>query len=319
MFIFMRSLNEYIREITTHPIVEYDYLDECILNQLNIYYNFNLLTITESMILESKGSFPGQSDIVDCILKELKNFNDTNIIKINNTIIDEIYIHFKKKKNIGFECEYVTDNNKYDDYNIVRWDNENKRYRFAEINIVNYTNNDDLEELLYHETQHLWDDYQLMIHQNIPLANKVKNSLDHKFSKLNIDDTLKQILYYVNDYEISAYISQMNGMFHDKKFDNIQDAFDDIIYPSSVYKNYKWIYYALYNDKYMNKLLDIGIKKSEITKMKKLIKVKFNKIINHAYHICGEHTTQRLNNGSILNKNHKILNNSKMENILKNT
>ena len=123
-----------------------------------------------------------------------------------------------------------------------------------------------------------------------------------------------------NDPDVDEEINKGNvARINKVYYHTIQDAFDDIIYPSSVYKNYKWIYYALYNDKYMNKLLDIGIKKSEITKMKKLIKVKFNKIINHAYHICGEHTTQRLNNGSILNKNHKILNNSKMENILKNT
>ena len=96
-------------------------------------------------------------------------------------------------------------------------------------------------------------------------------------------------------------------MFHNKKFNDIKDAFNDIIYPSNVYQNYKWIYYALYNDKYINDLLSIGIKKSEITNMKKLIKKKFNKIINHAYYICGEHTMRHINHGSILDKNHKTL------------
>ena len=303
----VKNLNEYIKEITDHSNPEYDYFDECLLNHLNIYYNFHLLTISESMILESIGSFPNQKDIVDQILKELDNTKDTNIVEINNNIIDNIYIHFIKKQNIGFNCEYIVDNEKYDDYNIIRWDNENKRYRFAEFNIVNYTNNDDLEEVLYHETQHLWDDYQLMLHQNIPLSVNIKKSLDYKFSKTNIDDTLKQILYYINDYEISAYISQMNGMFHNKKFNDIKDAFNDIIYPSNVYQNYKWIYYALYNDKYINDLLSIGVKKSEIINMKKLIKKKFNKIINHSYYICGKHTIQHINHGSILDKSHKIL------------
>lgn len=303
----MKTIEEYIKEITTHIDPEYDWFDECLLNQLNIYHNFNLITITESMILEYKGSFPSQSDIVNQILKEIDNSKDTNIIDIDNKIIDKIYLHFKHTENSKFNCEYVVDNEKYDDYNIVRWDNDKERYRFAEININNYTNKNDLEELLYHETQHLWDDYQLMIHKNISLSDKVKKSLDRKFSDSYIDDTLKDILYYVNDYEISAYISQMNGMFHNKKFSDIKDAFNSIIYPSNVYKNYKWIYYALYTDKYTNDLIDIGIKESELTNMKIRIKKKFNKIINHAYHICGKHTIKHLNSGSIPDKYHKVL------------
>ena len=60
----MKLIEEYIKEITNHIDPEYDWLDECLLNKLNIYHNFNLIIITESMILESKGSFPSQSDII---------------------------------------------------------------------------------------------------------------------------------------------------------------------------------------------------------------------------------------------------------------
>ena len=261
------------------------------------------------MILESKGSFPSQSDMVNKILKEIDITKPTNIIDIDNNVVDKIYLHFKHSKNNKFRCEYVVDNERYDDYNIVRWDNDKERYRFAEININDCENKNDLEELLYHETQHLWDDYQLMIHKNISLSDKVKKSLDRKFSDSHINDTLNDILYYMNDYEIPAYISQINGMFHNKKFSDIKDAFNSVIYPSNVYQNYKWIYYALYNDKYANDLIAIGIKKSELTSMKIRIKKKFNKIINHAYHICGEHTIKHLNSGSIPDKYHKILKN----------
>ena len=305
----MKPIEEYIKKITNHIDPEYDWLDECLLNQLNIYHNFNLITITESMILESKGSFPSQSDIVNKILKEIDITKPTNIIDIDNNVVDKIYLHFKHNKNNKFSCEYVVDNERYDDYNIVRWDNDKERYRFAEININDCENKNDLEELLYHETQHLWDDYQLMIHKNISLSDKVKKSLDRKFSDSHINDTLNDILYYMNDYEISAYISQINGMFHNKKFSDIKDAFNSVIYPSNVYQNYKWIYYALYNDKYANDLIDTGIKKSELTSMKIRIKKKFNKIINHVYHICGEHTIRHLNSGSIPDKYHKILKN----------
>ena len=178
----MKPIEEYIKKITNHIDPEYDWLDECLLNQLNIYHNFNLITITESMILESKGSFPSQSDIVNKILKEIDITKPTNIIDIDNNVVDKIYLHFKHNK-------YVVDNERYDDYNIVRCDNDKERYRFAEININDCENKNDLEELLYHETQHLWDDYQLMIHKNISLSDKVKKSLDRKFSDSHINDT----------------------------------------------------------------------------------------------------------------------------------
>ena len=115
----MKSIEEYIKKITNHIDPEYDWLDECLLNQLNIYHNFNLITITESMIMESKGSFTGQSDIVSKILKEIDIAKQTNIIDIDNNIVDKIYLHFKHNKNNKFSCEYVVDNERYDDYNIV--------------------------------------------------------------------------------------------------------------------------------------------------------------------------------------------------------
>ena len=268
----MKSIEEYLNEIINRKDPEYDFLDECILKQLGIYYKFNLDPITVS-IVESKGRFPNQEQIVNKILNEIDSSQDVSIVKIDNDIVDKIYLHFKTEENSDFYCEYIVDIKSYDDYNIVRWDNNNKRYKFAEINIVNYTaNKNHLEEFLYHETQHLWDDYQSMIHKNIPLSDKVKNSLDTKFNNSNIDKTVKDILYYTNDYEISAYISQMNELFNGKKFDDIKDAFNKIIYPTPIYKNYKLIYYALYNDKYVDMLCNAGIKKSEITNMKKSLK-----------------------------------------------
>ena len=98
----MKNIDDYIKEITNHNEPEYDWIDECILSQLNIYYNFNLMTITESMIIESKGSFPSQSDIVNQILKNIDTFKSTNIINIDNEIIDRIYLHFKYNSNNKF-------------------------------------------------------------------------------------------------------------------------------------------------------------------------------------------------------------------------
>lgn len=71
---------------------------------------------------------------------------------------------------------------------------------------------------------------------------------------------------------------------------------------------YDWFDECLLNQlNIYHNFIDIGIKKSELTSMKIRIKKKFNKIINHAYHICGEYAIRHLNSGSIPDKYHKIL------------
>ena len=146
-----------------------------------------------------------------------------------------------------------------------------------------------MEEILYHETKHIWDDYIEKIKNNQLLSEKVKKSLNVKLNKSNIDETLKQIIYYCEDYEISSYITQLNGIFGNKKFLTVDDAFDEIK-RSSVYKNYKFCYYALILDKYKERFLSV-ITIKEYKRLQNNIKRAWKKIINHSYLICCSHLT----------------------------
>ena len=74
----MKPIEEYIKKITNHIDPEYDWLDECLLNQLNIYHNFNLITITESMIMESKGSIINHAYHI-CGEQTIKHLNSGSI------------------------------------------------------------------------------------------------------------------------------------------------------------------------------------------------------------------------------------------------
>lgn len=286
----MKNINEYIQEIINHKHIFNDILDDIVYEHIDMHYRFNYRLINEDSIYESDGSFPNQHNIIIQILNELSGTEEqTYKIKLNS-FVQDLYIHFKTNKESGIEGMYIIDNEKYSDYNDIRWDNENNSFRFAEIIIYNYDKDPcGLEEILYHETKHIWDDYISKIKNDKLLSEKVKKSLNVKLNKSNIDETLKQIIYYCEDYEISSYITQLNGIFGNKKFLTIDDAFDEIK-RSSVYQNYKFCYYVLISDKYKERFLET-ITLKEYKRLQNNIKRAWKKIINHSYLICCSHLT----------------------------
>ena len=67
---------------------------------------------------------------------------------------------------------------------------------FLEIIINNYDKDPNgLEEILYHETKHIWDDYIEITKHNKLLVDKVNKSILTKLNKTNIDETIKQLIY----------------------------------------------------------------------------------------------------------------------------
>lgn len=281
----MKNIEDYIKKITTKSNIKYDYLDNIVLDHCYIHYVFNYRLVTESNIYETSTSkFPGQDKLVKDLIDNISYNKITSKISVNTNYVKDIYIHLDINSEEGINGGYVYDNSKYDDYNEIRWDSINKRFNFIEIYINNYNKDPNgLEELLYHETKHMWDDYQLMLHNNINFKNVIK--IYH--SK---DDIIRDILYFSDKYEISAYLSQLNKVLGNFKYDNIKNALNDII-KSSIYKNYKDIYYVLTNDLYKDELLK-EISNKEYNKIKKNIQIAWHKIIHHIYIICGEHINE---------------------------
>lgn len=301
----MINLDEYIKEMTTHKNYDgqYDYLDNIILDHCYIHYAFNYRLITEGYIYENDGTFPEQHKLVKFIKNEIDNEKkQTYILDLNYSFINKLHIYLRENSKSDINGGYIYDNEKYDDYNEIRWYKDNEKFRFAEIIIYNYDKNPDgLEEMLYHETKHLWDDYIEISKKNSFLSDKIKKSLDYKLKKENIEDILKNIIYYSEDYEISAYISQINSILKNGYID-IKEAFNDI-YDSYIYQNYKFIYYILLNDTYKDEILKhISIK--EYNKIKKNIKYAWKKIIKVTYEVCCNHLTDYRMTPNILN--HKI-------------
>ena len=300
----MKTLEDYINEITTHNIFEYDILDNIVLDHIDIHYRFNNKLITEEQIYEGDGAFPEQHKLVKLILNEIrKELKDNYVFHLNYNFLKDLHIYFRKNKEKSINGSYIIDNKKYEDYNDVRWDKENNQFRFAEIFVYNYENDPNgLEEILYHETKHIWDDYISISKKNYFLTNKVEKLLDEKFKKSNIDKFLKDIIHYAEDYEISAYIVQTNGILGNKKFISVKDAFNEIL-QSPTYQNYKEIYKVLNSDKYKDELLK-HLSNKEYNKLKININKAWRKIINHTYIICCNHLQE--NRLSPSNKTHKI-------------
>lgn len=273
----MKILKEHIEEIVNkEETIDYDFLDNMIMRHCYISYAFNNRMVTESTIYESDGSFPGQHELVKHMLSEINKHNKSSykISLEGNQIVDDIYVKFRNDRDNKIKGEYVID--------------DNSKFRFAEIVVWNYdADPDGLEEILYHETQHIWDDWILMSKKNISLSDKVKKSLDMKLSDKNISQYVKDVIYYSEDYEIRAYLAQINGIFGNKKYNTLEEAFAEI-YNSSIYQNYKFIWYSLNVDRYRRKLEE-HISHKEMKKIDKSISKVWKKIINHAYHICCDH------------------------------
>lgn len=279
----IEDIEEYIKKITTHENVKYDYIDDIVLDHCYYHYDFNYRLCTELTIYEASSiKFPKQDELVKLLINNIgADYEDTVVVDVNNDFVKNIYIHFKNTNKQRVWSEYVYENIKYSDYNEIRWDNENNKFNFVEINIYNIEKDTNaLEELLYHETKHIWDDYQLMIHNGVNLSSVL---IPNKSNKEIVND----ILYYGSKHEISEYLSQLNDVLVSYKYHTIKDALDDIV-KSSVYQNYKYLYYYIINDEYKSDLLK-EISTTEYVKIKNNIRKTWDKIIYHIYIICGEH------------------------------
>ncbi len=319
----MINLRELVENI---EIPELDYIDEQLYTHYNISKGFNTKNIFNEMLtFESIGLFAGCKDIVKTVADNLNELlkkgeytiKSKDIHALKNKFFDELYLYFNKVDN-NTNGEYKIgygDDNKQDNYETIRWNAQEKKFNFIEITI-NYSVLNEIPEMLTHELTHAWDDYILHVKGNTSLRNKhvndniqnmlgdLKKSLnrDLRFAKLlsNTDeeieltkissnvDTIKQIIYYLNDFESKAYISQINSIFtHD--FENIHQAIDFVSKHSATYYNYKEIYRASISNDFDELFKNVSFTDNEIERFKKRAKNIWKKIINHTYHICAEH------------------------------
>lgn len=248
----MKTIDEYINQ---KQIIEseFDFIDQDFINYFMLAWNLNHCQIYEELLNETKILYDGQIEQADVIDKEFQNNKnkDTIIISadkfenIKNVYFDKIYIHIFNTKNDEYGVYKQSDIN-YNDYNDIRWDIKNKKFRFVEINVYINSKTDSIKDLLLHELKHYWDDYNGFKNCKTILDIAVQNQKYNRFIK-NYNDNdftrnVKQINNMFTKIEQNAYISQFIGQITDilknKKYHSIAEAIKYLI-KSDEYKRYK--------------------------------------------------------------------------------
>lgn len=316
----MKSLIEVISDTEKISI-----LDEQIIKHIKIHEAFNNTHVYYTF--EGIGLFKGCKEIIKYFDTHFDDiFVDGNI---NMTIkgsdickglfFDELKLIFKYDAD-DFFAEYVIgyskddDNDKYED---SKWDIDNQRFKFIEINIYNIDDvgKSEIFELLTHELTHAYNDYMLHTNagtslRNIKVTDKFKSELKDvsrslkfnqvldiknkdKYSKyLTVDiPYIENILYYLEKTEINSYIAQLNQVLKGKHFSTGKEVVDYLNNNSASYYNYKYLYNLFNDDSYVNSLIELGFKKSTVYKFRKITKHTWNKIINHIYHILDDNVS----------------------------
>lgn len=300
----MKTLEDFIKKYN-EDYSSLDFEDNYIINDIIVkkyYENLPLFTINESL-----GLFNGCKSILNYIEKNLLDFckqekiiiNSSDISSLSDKFFNKLYLTLKKT-NSDEHGEYVNgqvDDNKNNDYELVKWNKDKQIFNFIEIRIFYYSENN-IRELLTHELIHAYSDYKLHINKSSLRINEI--NLKNKLNKLNIsskdiNETIKSIYYYLNHFEVNAYIGQINSCFKNKKFDNAKSCINYLSKNSSSYINYKTLYQYinsyLFTDFCKENNIDNKIKNDIIKKINNIWK----KIINHTYLIACEYIDYSFN------------------------
>ena len=126
---------------------------------------------------------------------------------------------------------------------------------------------------------------------DIEKANEIQQRQDY------FENYIQLLIYYLDKFEITAYIAQINAVIKNKTFKDIESIIKYIKDNCPTYKNYKYIYDVAFNDT-DNEFLKNGASKSQLNRIRKLANIAWKKIINHTYLICVNALDKNLNEGS---------------------
>lgn len=302
------------RKLTEYIIAQqFDDIDKLIISECNIetYKNSPVLKYG---ILESLGIFSGCKEITEYLFNKLKenigkqelSIDITNL-KAENKFFNSCFLHIKYDDKYK-DCEagyYSSDG--HDDYNEVRYDTINEKFKFIEINLIfSKEHIDNIYSLIMHELVHAYDDY-IHIKKSGFAASLYECDKRAKYQLVRIknenDDIIIQVfkdfMYLLNKSEQNAYIGQINSEVKGT-YKNIKDIINDLK-NTSIFFNYKQIKLnfnaIIKNKKYLNQFCEVyrqtyETKKSNESIIKELNN-KYNKcckkFINHLYQIAEDH------------------------------
>jgi len=261
----MKSLQDYLEIMKDNPhyfnksyLKEYDLEDLQILDSLWYIYECNIKKCHGIRnIFEAHSVFPNCRKMTQFITFLLTNFDykpeDSILImcndidELNNDYFNTIYINYENLNN---------DNGQYE-MNIDKDNLIDNKFDYITINVNYNLEKEKIYDKIEHELTHAYDDLQRHINNSDSLYIKaIKDkyySLNNFISNNDFERDVKNLLYLLDKSEQNAYLAQFDGILGNKKYKNIQQAYNKI-YDSKLYKEIKdFTYLVEYNDDKINK------------------------------------------------------------------
>ena len=222
---------------------KYDSFDVIMLDSLMHYFKFTRDEHYSAYnVFEAHGVFPKCREIAEFLNLFLVAFgkqNDTQSILFMCNDIEELKNDYFNVIYLNYD-EYLENHAEYD-LNAVG-DLIDSKLDYITINVDSKLSKNEIYDKLTHELTHAYEDLQRKLNKSQTLLAKTIRSR-YKNLDINDDDNdevkkLKMLLYLLDKSEQNAYIAQFDGILGDKKYANIQQAFNKI-YKSKLYRDIK--------------------------------------------------------------------------------
>ena len=318
----MKPFDNYIKDISLN------YISNEVKRYINIRSIFDNLHITlnEQLLLEGSGLYKGCYELAKYIDNKVFNSNEnkiiinTNELKFQNIFAKEIILNINRNSSEEY-AGYIFANKLNLKYNEDRWLVKENLFKFIEIEL-NFNNKaKSVIDLIIHELDHAYDDYQQYKNNGTTYQYKYIKSNYKLFDTHKDDDEFTKLVKAINyifiKFETHAYITQIKGEIN-KKFNNISEAYDFIEKNSYTWMQLKIVKnnaeYILQNKKYLNNYCEVyksitNTQKSNNKIIKELennLNKYWKKVINHVYLLLIENSINENKISTIPSSRHFI-------------
>lgn len=318
----MKPLNNYIQDINLN------YISNEVKRYINIRSIFDNLHITlnEQLLLEGSGLYKGCYELAKYIDNKVFNSNEnkiiinTNELKFQNIFAKEIILNINRNSSEEY-AGYIFANKLNLKYNEDRWLVKENLFKFIEIELNFSNKTKSVIDLIIHELDHAYDDYQQYKNNGTTYQYKYIKSNYKLFDTHKEDDEFTKLVKAINyifiKFETHAYITQIRGEIN-KKFNNISEAYDFIEKNSYTWTQLKIVKnnaeYILQNKNYLNNYCEVyksitNTQKSNNKIIKELennLNKYWKKVINHVYLLLIENSINENKISTIPSSRHFI-------------
>lgn len=318
----MKPLDNYIQDISLN------YISNEVKRYINIRSIFDNLHITlnEQLLLEGSGLYKGCYELAKYIDNKVFNSNENKIIintselKFQNIFSKEIILNINRNSSEEY-AGYIFANKLNLKYNEDRWLVKENLFKFIEIELNFNNKTKSVIDLIIHELDHAYDDYQQYKNNGTTYQYKYIKSNYNLFDTHKEDDEFTKLVKAINyifiKFETHAYITQIRGEIN-KKFNNISEAYDFIEKNSYTWKQLKIVKnnaeYILQNKNYLNNYCEVyksitNTQKSNNKIIKELennLNKYWKKVINHVYLLLIENSINENKISTIPSSRHFI-------------